>query len=186
MSKRDVIWIEGERELFLNMQRTLDSNLSAARKALRTGGMTIVNDAKQNLRENGNIAHGHLRKSGRVQAVEGDADAIDAGFPMTYAYFVEYGRRSGKMPPISTIVEWLRKKASTSRGIKNAFESAAAHSKMDTEKYRRSFAFLIARSIGRNGTKPHPFFAPAVEKNKKAVTNAIQEALAKDINNGKQ
>lgn len=186
MSKRDVIWVDGERELFLNMQRVMGSNLSAARQALRTGGMTIVNDAKQNLRNNGNIAFGELRKSGRVQAVEGDPDSIDAGFPMPYAYFVEYGRRAGKRPPMHNLIEWLRKKTATSRDTKNAFESAAAFMKMDAEKYRRSLAFLIARSIGEKGTRPHPFFAPAVEKNKKAVTDAIKEAIAKDIErNGK-
>jgi hypothetical protein len=79
MSKNDAIWVEGERELFLKMQRMTNSNLTAARKALRTGGMRIINDAKENLRINGSMAQGQLRKSGRVQAVAGDPDAIDAG-----------------------------------------------------------------------------------------------------------
>jgi L-lactate utilization protein LutB len=32
------------------------------------------------------------------------------------------------------------------------------------------------------GTRPHPFFAPAVEKNKKEIEKAIKEAIANDIN----
>ena len=115
MSKRDVIWVDGERELFLNMQRVMGSNLSAARQGIRAGAMSIINDAKQNLRGNHSVVTGQLRASGRVQAVQGDEDAVDAGFFSNdtqggYAYFVEYGRRSGKMPPVDCIVQWFRKK----------------------------------------------------------------------------
>ena len=55
MSKRDVIWVDGERELFLNMQRVMGSNLSAARKGIRAGALNIINDAKQNLRGNHSV-----------------------------------------------------------------------------------------------------------------------------------
>ena len=173
MSKRDVIWVEGERELFLNMQRVMGSNLSAARQGIRAGALNIINDAKQNLRGNHSVVTGQLRASGRVQAVQGDEDAVDAGFFSNdtqggYAYFVEYGRRSGKMPPVDYIIQWFRKKFGMN----------------DKEAKARGWA--SARAIARKGTRPHPFFAPAVEKNKKAVTDAIKEAIAKDIErNGK-
>jgi hypothetical protein len=159
----------------------MQTNISSARQALRTAGIKIVNDAKENLRDNGSIAQGQLRKSGRVQAVDNDPDAIDAGFPVPYAYFVEYGRRSGKMPPLHNIIEWLKKKTSSAKGIKNAFASAAAFEGRDIERYRRSIAFLIARSIAKHGTKPHAYLSPAVEKNKKAAADAIKDAIAKDI-----
>lgn len=191
MSRKDVIWVEGERELFLNMQRRMDTSLSAAREAIRKGAAAIVNDAKENLRDGGNIATGQLRKSGRVQAVEGDADAVDAGFFSDntaggYAYFVENGRRSGKMPPVNYIAQWLRKKTATGKGIKNAFASAAAFAGKRAEAYILSLAWAIAKSIAKNGTQPHPFFAPAVEKNHKAITDAISEAVKKETEkNGK-
>jgi hypothetical protein len=38
----------------------------------------------------------------------------------------------------------------------------------------------MARAIARKGTRPHPFFGPAVEKNKKAVVDAIAEAIDKE------
>lgn len=173
MSKRDVIWVDGERELYLNMQRTMDGNIAAARQGLRKGAMEIINDAKQNLRGNSSVVTGQLRASGRVQAVDGDEDAVDAGFFSQgtqggYAYFVEHGRRSGKMPPVDYIIQWFHKKF----GLR--------------DKEARARGWATARAIARKGTRPHPFFAPAVEKNEKAITDAIKEAIAKDINdNGK-
>lgn len=186
MSKRDVIWVEGERELFLKMQRMTNSNLTAARKALRTGGMRIINDAKENLRINGSMAQGQLRKSGRVQAVAGDPDAIDAGFPLTYAFFVEYGRKSGKMPPIDALVEWLRKKTSKSAALESALIHIEGRRKRRKEAYTKDYllngaAWGVAKAIAKNGTQPHPFLNPAVEKNKEAIMTEIQEAIRKDI-----
>lgn len=165
------IWLEGERELYLNMQRVMGSNLTAARQGIREGAMVIVNDAKENLRGNHSVVTGQLRASGRVQAVQDDPDAVDAGFfseGQGYAAFVEYGRRAGKMPPVDFIIQWFRKKFG-----------------MD-EKEARARGWASARAIARKGTKPHPFFAPAVEKNKKAISEAIKKAISNDINkNGK-
>jgi hypothetical protein len=167
MKKGDGIWLEGERELYLNMQRVLGDNLKAARTAIRYAGLDIINDAKTNLRNNGSVVTGQLRASGRVQAVEGDEDAIDAGFfseNQGYAAFVEYGRKSGKMPPVNYIIQWFRKKFGLS------------------DKEARARGWATARVIARKGTRPHPFFAPAVEKNKKEIEKAIKEAIANDIN----
>lgn len=173
MSKRDVIWVEGEKQLYMNMQRIMGANISAARESLAEAGMLIINDAKNNLKQNHSIATGQLRKSGRAQAVEGDPDAVDVGFFSDgtqggYAAYVEYGTRAGGKRTIKFllpfITQWMRKKGIGGVGID--FKSAA---------------YFITRKIVRKGTRPHPFFTPAVEKNKKAVTDAIQEAIRKDI-----
>ena len=60
------IWIEGEKELYANMQKSLFSLTEAGRKGLRQAGMNIIADAKQNLKNGGHIATGGLRASGRV------------------------------------------------------------------------------------------------------------------------
>ena len=152
----------------MKMQRFMTANLTSARQSLAEAGMLIVNDAKDNLRQNKSIATGQLRASGRAQAVEGDPDAVDVGFFSEgtqggYAAYVEYGRKSGKMPPVDYLIQWVRKKLRL------------------PEKEARARGWAMARSIARKGTRPHPFFTPAVEKNKKAVTDAIQEAIRKDI-----
>lgn len=168
MSKNDVIWVEGEKALFLKMQRSMDVSISSARSALRTAGMNIINDAKVNLRNNKSVVTGQLRASGKVQAVEGDPDSIDAGFFSDktqggYAFFVENGRRSGRMPPVDNLIQWFRKKFRL------------------TEKVARARGWAKAKSIAKKGTKPHPFFGPAVEKNKEAITKAISEAVKKEV-----
>ena len=168
MSKDGVeMWMEGERELFINMQKRLDGLGKAGRKALHEGGMLIVNDAKNNLRNNSSVVTGMLRASGKVQRVQGDEDSVDAGFfsdKITggYAFFVEYGRRAGKMPPPDMLIQWCRKKLRL------------------PEKIARARGWAMARKIAKKGTRPHPFFGPAVEKNKKAVVDAIAEAIEKE------
>ena len=193
MSKQDVIWLEGERELYINLQRRMDTNTTAARKALRSVGLQIVNDAKENLRANDSVATGQLRASGKVQKVDGDPDAFDAGFFTKksgdgYAACVEYGTKAGGKRTIGFLIPiitaWLKKKTSVGRGMKSAFASAAAFSGMSADKYLRQIAFFISRKIVRMGTKPHPYFRPALEKNEQAITDAIAEAV-NDDNNGK-
>lgn len=170
-----MIEVEGLRELHLVMEKKAEETISAGRKGLRASGMNIIADAKNNLRGNHSVVTGGLRASGKVQKVEDDPDAIDAGFfaqgsSQGYAYFVEYGRRATKttiagVPTLRQAIEqWLRKKFGMAEG-----------------KELRSRAFLISRAIHKKGTKPHPFFAPAVEKNKadieRAIGNEIKEVL---------
>lgn len=168
MSKdRMELWLEGEKELFANMQKKLGGLGKAGREALQKGGTIIVNEAKTNLRNNRSVVTGLLRSSGKVQKVQGDEDAVDAGFFSDkttggYAYFVEYGRRAGKMPPPDILIEWCRKKLRL------------------PEKLAKLRGWAMARAIAKKGTRPHPFFGPAVEKNKKAVVDAIAEAINKE------
>ena len=173
MANKDVIWVDGERELFLNMEKQTRGTIQAAMRGLQSAALNIIADAKENLRGNHSVVTGQLRASGKVQKVEGDEQALDAGFFSEgngYAYFVEYGRRATRSntPGVPTlrqaIEQWLRKKFGIPQG-----------------KELKSRAFLIARAIHKKGTKPHPFFAPAVEKNKKQVNDAITMAIQQEI-----
>ena len=178
------VWLEGERELFVNMQKRLDGCTKEARKGLRKAGLQIIADAKENLRGNHSVVTGQLRASGKVQKVEEDPDSIDVGFFSKggngYALFVEYGRRAGKMPPVDEIMQWLKKKSSVRSGTKSAMASAAAFMGRKVGDYLRSLAWAIAKAISRRGSSPHPFFGPAVEKNKAAISEAIAEAVNKE------
>lgn len=169
MSKDGVdVWLEGERELFANMQKRFDGCTQAGRRGIQKAGLQIVADAKLNLRNNGTNVTGQLSASGRVQKVDDDPDSIDAGFFSQdtrggYALFVEYGRRAGKFPPIDEIVQWVRKKL-----------------RIREQKAAKGIGFLIARKIAKKGTRPHPFFGPAVEKNKNAINDFIAEEVNKE------
>lgn len=185
-----MIQVEGLRELHLVMERKAEETISAGRKGLRAAGMNIIADAKNNLRGNHSVVTGGLRASGKVQKVEDDPDAIDAGFfakdsSQGYAYFVEYGRRAtkttvkGNPTLFQAIKQWLRKKGAMAKG--SALRSAAVFQGKSADKMLDSLAAMITKSIHKKGTKPHPFFGPAVEKNKadieRAIGNEIKEVL---------
>ena len=60
-----------------------------------------------------------------------------------YWKYVEYGRKSGKFPPLNKIEEWIR--------IKPIVPSSKSRKIPSTKQ----LAFLISRSIAKNGTKAY-------------------------------
>lgn len=170
MARRDGItmWLDGEKELYVNMQKRMDLSTEAGRKALQTAGLKIVATAKANLRKNKSVVTGMLSSSGRVQKVANDPDSVDAGFFSDnsrggYAFYVENGRRAGKMPPVDELAQWFKKK----HRIGNPKEALAR-------------AWGLAKRIAREGTRPHPFFKPAIEANRQEVEQILKEAIKKE------
>lgn len=165
MANNNLIHID-QRELdklnmsFERFQREL---MEACRFALANLGQRIVAEAQRTLWRKQNTATGMLANSGAVK--EGADGTIMAGFPTAYAYYVEFGRRAGKWPPFRFIYEWVRTR----------------HFATD-DKEARTKAFLIQRSIGEKGTKPHPFLRPAYEKNKRLLVQVLKKGAAKVMN----
>lgn len=153
--------------------------LAAADRGLKQVGMNIIAEAQTNLRRERINTTGRLSQSGRV---EKDKDGYDVGFMSgeeNYASAVEFGRRAGRMPPVSDIRAWVQKKHS---GAFNAARSAAAFLRKSTDAVLTSAAWAIAKSIGRHGTKPHPFFAPAVKKYESKALEIIGSAVNQETN----
>ena len=159
--------VEGQDRLFANFDRVAVEVQKAAKKGLRTAGMNIIADAQRNMRtagHNGGTLNstGRLSQSGRVQDVSGSED-VETGFfsqsaQRGYAAAVEYGSRA-HWAPVQDIRAWVQKKLRADR------------------KHINSIAFLINRAMSKKGTKAHPFFAPAVEKNKSKISKAIADAI---------
>lgn len=133
------------------------------KEALKNLGQRIISDAQTTLRRRKNVATSLLINSGAVK--EGRDNAILAGFPTIYAYYVEFGRRAGKWPPFRYIYEWVR----------------VRHMAAD-DKEARSIAFLIQRSIGKKGTKPHPFLRQAYENNKRLLNQILIKGAQRVMN----
>lgn len=133
------------------------------KEALANLGQRIISQAQTNLRRGRHVATSLLVNSGAVK--EGADNTILAGFPTIYAYYLEFGRRAGKWPPFRFIYEWVR----------------VRHMAAD-DKEARSIAFLIQRSIGTKGTKPHPFLKPAFEKNKRLYEQVMRKGASKILN----
>ena len=162
------VQIEGLRELRSDLASIARKAGAAADKGLQEVGLEIVAEAKLNLNQNKTNNTGTLRASGKVQK---DGEEIDAGFFSSgsdegYAAAVEYGRgptkRAGEIPLRTTLKAWVHRKLGVPYG-----------------KELDRAAFLIARKIHREGTKPQPFFLPAVKK----VEEKIDEIVSKFIDN---
>jgi HK97 gp10 family phage protein len=146
--------IEGLQNLKADFSRVTKKVGNAADKGLQELGLEIVAEAKLNLNRNKTNTTGTLRASGKVQK---DKDGVDAGFFSDssslegYAAYVEYGRgptqRAGTIPLRTTMKAWVHKKLGIPYG-----------KELDRATY------LITRKIHRKGTKPQPFFVPAVKK----------------------
>lgn len=145
------------------ISRRLDEELDTA---LVNAGRSIVGQATRNLNANSSWVTGHLANLGGVQRA--DDGTVDAGFfelgeTRGYADVVEYGRRAGRMPPPDALAAWAYKKFQL-RDLREAFARAWA----------------MAKTIARNGTRPHPYLTPAMENGKyeleREVRNAIRRA----------
>lgn len=149
--------------LNMNMRDFERELMSVCKNALKNLGARIIADAQTTLRRKQNVATGMLVNSGSVK--EGADNSIMAGFPTMYAYFVEFGRKAGKWPPFQAIYQWVR----------------VTHMTSDPNE-EKSLAFLIQRSIGQKGTRPHPFLRPAYEKNKPLLVRVLMKGAAKVMN----
>ena len=146
------------RKFKMNKRKFEDRVLFKAAQGLKESAARIVAVAKTHLKDNGSVATGMLRNSGSVRPqVDG---TVDAGFYAEYAYWVEYGRKAGGMPPVKLIKEWVRKKHITSN-----------------EKEIESIAFAIAKNIAANGTKAKPFLTPSYEENKSRIDEIMEKAI---------
>lgn len=157
------IEIEGLRAVLGKLSKLPAEARKSAMGGLQSAGLQIIADAKNNLRDNGSVVTGLLRASGKV--VKTADEEIEVGFFDTknqsgYAVYVEYGRRSGKLPPIGNILAWVRKKL-----------------RVKDDKVAKARAYVIARGIARKGSRPHPFFNPAVEAGKSRIEDAFRKSF---------
>jgi len=165
----EFVSVIGDDKLRVNFDRCADQVAKAAKQGLRTAGMQIIASAQRNMRTAGHGGltlnnTGQLSQSGRVQDVPGSED-VETGFfsregGRGYAAAVEYGSRAHSAP-LDPIRQWVKKKMRV------------------PEKSVNTVAFFIHRKIRLKGTEAHPFFAPAVEKNKRAIVSAISDAINK-------
>lgn len=77
------------------------------------------------------------------------------GPSVSYGLYVEKGRRPGKPPPVSAIEPWARRRGAN--------------------------PFLVARAIGRRGTKPRPFLVPALTQSTPRIVALFQKVGLKVV-----
>ena len=183
-----MVVVEGIEDVVKAMGRADERVKSATLRGMKRWAAKVIFDAQVNLRQNGSVVTDLLRASGHVNAPNG-REEITFGFFNTendkggYAAAVEFGRRAGgwtfkprqkgqkrekgkkeetRSMLVKSIKTWLKKKDGLSEGPE-----------LDSR------AFLVARSIVLNGTKPHPYFQPAIDKNRASYGTTIKDEVSK-------
>ena len=88
-----------------------------------------------------------------------------------YWKYVEYGRRPGKMPPISAIEEWIKIKPIVPDPINGKIPN------------NRQLAFMIARKIGREGIPgKKPLTETAYSDETENVIQSIRNEIIRQLN----
>lgn len=141
--------------------------VEATMQGLEATGYDIINDAILNIRRGRIWTTGLLAQSGRVARRLLD---LTIGFFDTtnqnsgYALYVEFGRRAGRMPPADNLAAWAYKKLH-----------------LKDWKVANAMGWAFARRIAAQGTQPHPFFVPAVNKNTKDTGSKVQNNVEKAL-----
>lgn len=134
-----------------------DKAFKALGETLKQTSREMLEESRSNLTKGNHNVTSNLYKSGKVKN-ENEKGIIQysIGYLAKYAYYLEFGRKKGKMPPISSLYKWVVKK-----GLKDAGKEAM------------SMAWGVAKNIAKQGSKAHPFLFPAFELKRKNLNKNL-------------
>jgi hypothetical protein len=147
---------------------------SSVSTALRKVGGLTVQRLSQGLKESNSDASGKLDASIGFN-IKSTSKGIDLNIEMLeYWGAVDGGRRKGKQPPINKILEWL-----TYPNVRDKLRSGQSDAPIDNPE---SLAFLIARKIGRQGTKGTNFATNVFKSSliQKELPSIVADAVYED------
>ena len=146
--------------------------MKALREAMEKYGEALVIEIVQQLANADKNATGKLARSIDYELFE-TLDSIAVGIKAEkYFEVVDGGRRKGaKQPPSGAILSWMKVRNIKGRNKKTG--------KFITQK---SAAFLIARSIGKNGIKPAFIIKKSLRNLKSLQAKLLTEAAVEDMN----
>jgi len=142
-------------------------------RIVQNWGQEVIENMRNNLRKNNALASKNL-----YQQIEAMPTFTPQGINLKinmleYWQFVENGRRAGKMPPVSALIEYVQNKRELQSKISNARDKIAA---------TKSLAYVIARKIGQKGTKAQPFVQPAIsQQTLQTLSDRLGQYLADSI-----
>ena len=142
-------------------------------KALNDFGDFIITTYKSQL-EAEKMNNGELYKKISYSVSTGTGGWVISVSLADYWKYIEYGRRPGKMPPVSAIENWINVK----QIIPHSMTLKSGKTVIPTIP---QLSFLIARSIGRRGIAPKPLFQKSFEAAKQQFMQVIKDAITQDI-----
>ena len=149
------------------------SDLKHTMKALNDFGNFIITNYKSQL-EAEQMNNGELYRTISYSVSTGNSGWVISVSLANYWKYIEYGRRPGKMPPVSAIENWINVK----QIVPHSMTLKSGKTVIPTIP---QLSFLIARSIGRRGIPPKPLFKKSFEAAKKQFIQVIKDAITQDI-----
>jgi hypothetical protein len=137
---------------------------------IQTIANQIVKLYREQLESKGIPASGTLGDTASVEVeIKGTRLVVNMNLEHYWRY-VEYGRRSGKMPPIDNIEQWIK--------IKPVIPDARNGKAPSTKQ----LAYLIARKIGREGIPARrPLESTVYSDGFESVMNQIKSEIARQL-----
>lgn len=132
--------------------------------------IAIRNEYQDNLIRNDRIASGDLLNNIEYEITRGDFTYTIYVKMKDYWYYVENGRKAGKMPPIDNILRWIT--------VKPVLPRPNAEGKLPTPQ---QLAFLIARKIGEEGTEGTQDLRKATDTIWDTFEDRLYEAIDEDV-----
>lgn len=128
--------------------------LAVVDRALYRAGSVAEREVKRLLP----VDAGTLRASVKTELrPSGSQRVAEVGTAVHYAEWVEEGRAPGKRPPVQALIPWVKRNLRIERVSKRT-KRPLKRRRGPTESEARSLAYVIARKIGREGTKGrYPF-----------------------------
>lgn len=135
----------------------------------------LVNQYKDYL-AHADYSQGELYKTIKVNSVHVVVNNFIVQLDLAeYWKYIEYGRRKGaKMPPITAIENWIKRRNIIPRPIQLKSGKTVIPS-------TKSLAFIIARSISINGIAARPFMKNSIKLIKEKFIKEIEDALVQDV-----
>ena len=149
------------------------SDFKHTMKALNDFGNFIITNYKSQL-EAEQMNNGELYRTISYSVSTGNSGWVVSVSLADYWKYIEYGRRPGKMPPVSAIENWINVK----QIIPHSMTLKSGKTVIPTIP---QLSFLIARSIGRRGIVPKPLFQKSFEAAKQQFMQVIKDAITQDI-----
>lgn len=145
-------------------------SLPNVQRVLGEFAVALRNEYQDNLILHNRIASGDLLNSVEY-VIDRDGYTYTVSLMLKdYWYFVENGRKAGKMPPMDAILSWIKAKPVLPR--------PNAKGKLPTPQ---QLAFLIARKIGEEGTEGTQDLRKATDTIWDTFEDRLYEAIDEDV-----
>lgn len=139
---------------------------------LNSFGNTLISRYREKIKE---YASGQLYKTINFEITKGNSNYIVTINLEEYWKNISYGRKPGsRMPPVEAIENWIKIRKIIPRPL-------ILHNKKSIIPTVKQLAFIIARSIAKNGIKPRPFMRDTIAETMETFKEKLIITLKEDI-----